>query len=540
MELQQILEQLELNTNQEKRFNSFFYQPERLIFSSEDATTKTYNYNKTAFNNLSFLLKKPCNSVKSIQLLHVNIPSTTALSFNDYELVFFYYRLRTQRNFDDTKTIYNELPSLDNLYMVRLLPSYYPQNIIPNSQNYGFNKTFNNYQELSDELAKACANDLAYTNFQDLSGNFYPNDITIRYNEELNKFEMIGNNVYNRVRGGSPPDYGGALPYYTNDIVAFAGNFYIAVDNSQGITPGTDPTKWAIYVSFDDANTKIWNTYLIAGYNDPNVKLLMGNTFDYTFPTWNDSTKYMSGTRITFTNGGITRTYRANIDNTNCAPNDYPDMWEDLGTSPFTVIGINETSNLFDFKYTQYNLNNIIDIPPQPYFNGSTYTLNRRLGFNWSGEFTWPRQTNVIGYEFGDDLPILYNRLRPVPEYELIPPLAETPEPTIPIPNNNPYTSNTYIADGFCNLVLTSIIYLYGNFIGTSTYSSSSTENIIAVLAINSGSLGISFTTEALENPLTKVNNTIQDIQIEFRNEHNQPLYFGNNGIITFSFKIIY
>jgi hypothetical protein len=193
-------------------------------------------------------------------------------------------------------------------------------------------------------------------------------------------------------------------------------------------------------------------------------------------------------------------------------------------------------SGLFDFRYSQYNLNDIVGIPPQPFITNSKYTLSRRLGFNWNGIYNFILQENIVGYTSPTIEPLLYNRMRPIPPYEFIPELEEDD----PIPNNNPYTATTYIADGFCNLVLTSIVYLYGNFIGTSALSSGDNNNLLAIIPVNCSTLGVSFTSEFLDNPFTKVNNNIQDITLEFRNEHNQPFLVGNNGIITFSFKILY
>lgn len=471
MELKQILEEFEeQNVTREKKYHSFFYQPERLIINTDNAVTKTFNINETSFNKVNFNLSKPCLNVKSIQLLNINVPLTTATSFNDYELIFPYYRLKTQRNFDDTYTIIEE-PSLSNMYFIRLLPSYYPKNIIPNSQNYGFNKTFNNYQELSDELAKACINDLAKTNSGiNPSIPFVSNDITISYNETENKFQMKGNNINNRIDTNYPPVWVNDETYNKNDIVYNFGFFYISLIDNNNSGPLTE--TWAPYIETPET---IWNTYLIAGYDDPNVQSMM------------------------------------------------------------EIVNIN--SALFDFNYSVlYGKNDIVDIPPQPYFKNSTYTLSRRLGFNWVGTYTWATQINQFVYTFGDKQPLLYNRLRPIPPYEFLPEILGS----VPIPNNDPYKATTYIADGFCNLVLTSMIYLYGNFLGTSTFSSTNSNNIIGIIPINCDSLGISFISEFLDNPLTKVNNTIQDIQLEFRNEHDQPIYFGNNGVITFSFKILY
>jgi hypothetical protein len=103
-------------------------------------------------------------------------------------------------------------PSTSNLYMNRLLPSYYKEELFDYStykqaQNpyttYGLNRTFGDYQSVLTELKKCSLRDPAYdTNGGvDLSGailmrNFFiPGDITFSFNEQINRFRMNGNNA---------------------------------------------------------------------------------------------------------------------------------------------------------------------------------------------------------------------------------------------------------------------------------------------------------------------------------------------------------
>ena len=100
-------------------------------------------------------------------------------------------------------------PSYYYIHMIRLLPSYYKTELFNSSQGqdtnlppastYGFNKTFTDYQDLAAELAKSCANDPAY-NLAQFGGDpfpiFEPGDISITYNETLNKFIFTGNNAF--------------------------------------------------------------------------------------------------------------------------------------------------------------------------------------------------------------------------------------------------------------------------------------------------------------------------------------------------------
>lgn len=105
-------------------------------------------------------------------------------------------------------------PSTSNLYMNRLLPSYYKEELFDYSvykqaQNpfttYGFNRTFGDYQSVLTELQKCSLRDPAYDTNNggtDLSGailmrNLYiPGDITFSFNEQINKFRMTGNNAF--------------------------------------------------------------------------------------------------------------------------------------------------------------------------------------------------------------------------------------------------------------------------------------------------------------------------------------------------------
>ena len=42
-------------------------------------------------------------------------------------------------------------------------------------------------------------------------------------------------------------DFSGATSYGTNDVVAYSGTSYIAIQPSSGVTPGTDASKWMIF-----------------------------------------------------------------------------------------------------------------------------------------------------------------------------------------------------------------------------------------------------------------------------------------------------
>ena len=101
--------------------------------------------------------------------------------------------------------LFIDAPSLEYLHMIRLLPSYYKTELftsaqgqdtnLPPASTYGFNRTFTDYQDLASELAKSCANDPAY-DLADSFPIFEPGDISITFNETLNKFIFTGNNAF--------------------------------------------------------------------------------------------------------------------------------------------------------------------------------------------------------------------------------------------------------------------------------------------------------------------------------------------------------
>jgi hypothetical protein len=104
-------------------------------------------------------------------------------------------------------------PAAQYLHMIRLLPSYYKAELfesgfgqdsdLPPASLYGFNKTFKDYEDLAAELAKSCSDDPAYDIAEDQGISpfnlFIPNDISITYNETLNKFIFTGNNAFDAI-----------------------------------------------------------------------------------------------------------------------------------------------------------------------------------------------------------------------------------------------------------------------------------------------------------------------------------------------------
>jgi hypothetical protein len=259
------------------QFKSYFNQPDTFSITSRNAPREP-----DAFYTFTVDLPKNILEPKGLQLAGINFPQANGTSFNDVELVYYYYRLKTHEayNANDNQTVFAEEPSASNLYIVRLLPSYYKTELIPNNQLFGFNKTFNTYQELSNELAKISVNDLAVRNGS-TSMPFIANDVTISYNESINKFQMNGNNVNT---AWTPPTWV-AGTYNQNDLVVDAENTYISIINNNTLAPN-NPAGWDIYTG------TLTFTYMIAGYADPNIPIVsaivsqQSELFDFSYATY--------------------------------------------------------------------------------------------------------------------------------------------------------------------------------------------------------------------------------------------------------------
>jgi len=134
-------------------------------------------------------------------------------------------------------------PSFQYLHMIRLLPSFYKTELfdvsggqdtnLPPNSTYGYNRTFSDYQDLASELATSCLADPAYDLAVEANSTFplfIPADISITFNQTLNKFIFTGNNI--------------------------------------SVTVGEDEYLFARYLSAGYNDVNLWNTALM-NTNDP-------------------------------------------------------------------------------------------------------------------------------------------------------------------------------------------------------------------------------------------------------------------------------
>lgn len=723
-EVAELLNEIETTVIQKKEtYHSVFNQPERVTLSTANAERQTEVVNATSESSayqFTINLPRPALNVKSMQLLYANIPQAQ-VCIPDSACAFWYYRLRTTqitwpewdsettyfpgqsvtyntRNYTCIRQISVELPTagiswarsnktvierpnLDALRMVRLLPSYYKQELIENPEQYGYNQTFNTYQQVADQLALACANDLMYNTAvanEGLDFNlFEPNDISITYDPTMNRFRFAGQQV---ALPYDIPDWDRNTIYAPQTVVEYSGVYYISQVVELDTIPGV-AGFWTVYTS------DIWTTYLVASSQDPNVAYAESGIG---VVEWNPYHTYNPGDfieydgeeyealqtninqvpgepsrpyfQLTTTVGEVTSptsystlpllsTLANGLLTTTLLPRDSVDAFIELtftisgffndtgvsqmqigiyapafpvaygdysiflvststtnittvqygasygysttavegdtfsirvigsavsyykngiqlpssaqsvtkvnysmfafpcilagGTNTMTIKnislrsksvwttpadGINQTglkdlSEFWDF----YDV--IQSIPGQPY--GAT-TLNSILGFTWDG------QNMNLSYVLDNlfEIPqrslatLFVNRLRPVPEY-----YRSARQLLGTFPGG---TANTYTADAFGNLVFSSVVNVYTRIVGGSTTDTQRNTNLLAIVPMACGNLGVTFTSSFIDNPLTKMDKDIYSLDIILYTERNEPYWISNNGIATFTLKLTY
>lgn len=211
-------------------------------------------------------------------------------------------------------------------------------------------------------------------------------------------------------------------------------------------------------------------------------------------------------------------------------------------------IGLTYASSLTDFvevvdvSETQHLLQPFpAQIPGQPSTPSPKRLLNTVLGFTFTGTFNPLVYENINSLTEGaitilkTNAPYI-NLLRPVPRYVALTNPLELPETL----GSTPTQALTYTADGYCNLVFSSVIYIYSTIVLGSSVDTQRTSNLLAVMPLACGNLGITFASNFIDNPMTKVSGDLYTVGIELFNEYAEPYYLTNNAVATFLFKLTY
>ena len=321
-------------------FKGLLNQPQLVSLSSANATADGASYGYSVFN---VNMPRPILEAQTLQLLTANIPLCTQ-NIPDTACVFWYYRLDLYAN---------TVPNTENLFFVRLLPSYYkPEFFQPTPSIYGQNVTFNDYPSVATQLALSCKRDLMVDNLigtaAEWAGSavyqaqFVPQDITITYNSTQNKFQMTGLNTAAPLFAYSAADtYSAGTTYAAGAFVTYNDAVYRSLlAGNIGNTPSFSSTFWSYvtdrlvrdFVAYTpykagqymvsggtiyQATGNAWSgspnigtdwvaptqplgpynyRYLVAGYADPNVVINQGtNAVSGNRRQWNQYALFESG-----------------------------------------------------------------------------------------------------------------------------------------------------------------------------------------------------------------------------------------------------
>ena len=253
-----------------ENIRSAIFMPERINFNSKDdiSTTLATGATNGFFNSFKINLCNPVLGAKSLDLTKTTIPIITTNIVNQ-ELVLWYYKLPTQ--IENGYVINAPLnPDISYLQCIRILPSYYPKDVVSSVCSMPINRYYNSYQDLLIDLNLACA---SYSG--DPNPYIIPNDISFSFDSNSNKFSVIFNNIY------TPNAYTNTITYQVNQIVSYLGNNYVNIIPTNQ-SPSDYPSAWFQLVSGQPAYY-----YLLAGANDPNVITASKNLLSLTTGEFN-------------------------------------------------------------------------------------------------------------------------------------------------------------------------------------------------------------------------------------------------------------
>jgi hypothetical protein len=340
----------------------------------------------------------------------------------------------------------------------------------------------------------------------------------------------------------------------------------LSADANVGNNPFNNVEWWVLrnYQTWN-SNTAYQNNSLVF-YNDyfyqTNINNNTGNIPIYSSAVWDllGSNLLEWSSIINYNIGDYSiygsRYFKSLInDNVSNSPVSFPEGWELIGavetwriaTAPLQT-GLYGLTSRYDMTEFIGNIGVITNFPygvgGQPFNPNPKRLLNSILGFTWAGSFNPSQLTDIQPYTRAvlttTQAPLLYNRLRPVPDY-----IVSLAPPTPPLEeelgqDQSATISLTYTADGYANLVYSSIISIYADIVKASSVDTQGTTKLLALTSMNCGNLGIAFWSNYIENPLLKVQGDIYSIYIEFRDEFGEPFVLTNNAVATLTFKLNY
>ena len=324
------------------------------------------------------------------------------------------------------------------------------------------------------------------------------------------------------------------IPYAVGQYAGYNTVVYKCIRATSSVAPG-NTAYWVASTGISDENPANYH-YLVTGYDDPNVVALQGTASRQ----WTQYHLYTLSEVVAYKN----KVYGCILQNKGIVPTNAT-YWLLLVDAPTNVdcpiVGLNAISSTVDMEdyfqaggVDQYPFP--VGIPGQPFNPTPRRLLNSILGFCWNGVFSPSVISTALDTQTStaNTTTELLNRFRPVPPYFRR--YAEVGVGTIPYATD----ATSFTADGYANLVYTSVVAIYTTVVYGSTLDSQRNTNLIGLASMNAGNLGVSFFANFINAALRVKGADIYNISIELRDEMNEPYPVTNNGICTFTLKLTY
>jgi hypothetical protein len=305
--------------------------------------------------------------------------------------------------------------------------------------------------------------------------------------------------------------------YLKGDLVLYLSIYYEAIESSLNSLPTTNPNRWKVRTNLTYSSTTSYAKGDVVVYASiPYIAL--------------QSSRGQTPPTIA-TTGGVNAFWQTNY-------------WERNYTSTATAckVGLNSVSSSYDFLDivgNEWRFPFPSGIPGQPFNPNPKRLLNSILGFTWNGQMDVTALASIV-----NNIPVatnntvvqLYNRLRPVPQYTTFVVGTEL--------GIEPYTQATvtgiFTANGYANLVYSSIVAVYGSIAGARTLDTQRNTSLLGMTSMNADNLGVSFYGNYIESELIANGEDLYSISIQLFDEFNEPFVLTNNAVVTLTFKMTY
>lgn len=532
---------------------SFLFQPDRIALTSSDdvarvnaqpgnlgidlsgvSTQKTGPYNEEFFSNFRIRLDKGLLNVKSIQLLSCVVPNIVP-NIPNYSLGFFYYRLRSLQ--------LCQLPNWNaNTPYLQYDYVFYPQT------NLGYQSLVNGNNNYPPNL-----NPTKWVQIPNYDNTYAYSTPQVVFNPTDNFFYRL--NYPGPVVGHPPPDptYWVKLGSYDNTILYNKGDIVLStIDNNYYVCIGFNII--AQEPSTSSNFTKLTNEPLAPNYFDLtpdfinviylnptngytlDMNIVVPQTYNRRFIDYDDllyTINLCATTDANCAGNAPSNTIKFSLTRASSDP-----------TAPifFQVEKVLPPSNRLHYilpcgyadpniatfvsnitNYTNFYSKRLAPIFAQNFV--PEYTLNTRLGYTWNGIFTNPYLINPYTNFAQSCSATCYFFLRP--NFIINDFLTLLIKPTI--------TANTS-----ADLVYTSCIRLYADFVFGSTQDSQGNGGLLSLVPVNASNNGVGFYQNNFSNPLLKVPKLITEIGISLTDDQGLPYYLPNSATVLLELAVTY